>query len=290
MTASALRTTPLGRMTVRPLPIDDPSVDALPTATRAVVADIWQRRMIAELHSSSTFAYLVEALTAIDGPDLLIALARRAIDDERRHGEICAAMSARYSGTGVDVPAPPPLQGLPRHVGADARQSRILHVIAQGCCNETTATAFLERSMQAAEHPLPRAAMRELLADDLDHARLGWMMLAALDADARSQVEARLPELLMRNLASWRNRGQSEESDVMRSHGMLPWREVDALVLESMRDLTVAGFAHAGFRVDAARAWLDQQRPLASLSEALVSSRTEDRPNDLSASGTDGIG
>ena len=99
MTDYSLRTTPLGRMTVRQLPIDDPSVDALPTTTRAILAEIWKRRMTAELHSSSTFAYLVDALTAIDAPPLLIDLARRAIDDERRHGEICGAMSSRYGGT-----------------------------------------------------------------------------------------------------------------------------------------------------------------------------------------------
>ena len=289
MTDYSLRTTPLGRMTVRQLPIDDPSVDALPTTTRAILAEIWKRRMTAELHSSSTFAYLVDALTAIDAPPLLIDLARRAIDDERRHGEICGAMSSRYGGTAVVVPEPPPLLGVPRHIGADGRQSRILHVIAQGCCNETTATAFLERSMQAAEHPLPRAAMRELLADDLDHARLGWMMLAALDDEARADVEARLPELLVRNLQSWRTRGQFDEGPVMRAHGMLPWREVDELVIEAMRDLTVAGFAHAGFRVDAARAWLDEQQPLAS-SESVVASRTQISSNDLSASGTDTLG
>ena len=53
-----------------------------------------------------------------------------------------------------------------------------LHTLAMGCINETIASAWLEASLRDATLPLARRVIRELIADDIHHARMGWAHLA----------------------------------------------------------------------------------------------------------------
>ena len=51
--------------------------------------------------------------------------------------------------------------------------------------NETTAGVFLEVCLAHAEGALAKAALSELLSDEIDHGRIGWAHLAAVDAATR---------------------------------------------------------------------------------------------------------
>jgi hypothetical protein len=41
--------------------------------------------------------------------------------------------------------------------------------------------------------PLLRAALRDVLADEIDHARVGWAYLASTEQDERMRLERRIP-------------------------------------------------------------------------------------------------
>jgi hypothetical protein len=236
VSAPGLRLEPLATLTRRPLPIDDPAIDALAPDARAVLARAWQGRAEAEARAAATFGYVVEILEALGAAAPLVGLARRAIHDETRHAEICARVAARYGDRALEVPPPAARGATPDHPDVDPTARRALHVLGQCACNETVAVAFLEAGRAAATADLPREASRELLADDVDHARLGWAFLATLDARARAAIAPHLPRLCRHNLIAWRRRRTFPAGAEARGHGLLPWGEVDRIVLEATRD------------------------------------------------------
>jgi len=131
----------------------------------------------------------------------------RAVSDEVRHAEICRALARRYLARDVAWPPPGPVP-LPFHGPASEALRPTLHITAMCCINETLATAWLGRSLADATAPLARAAVRALLADDIDHARAGWAHLASphVTAQVRAQIAGWLPRLLE---AARRARGSS---------------------------------------------------------------------------------
>ncbi len=249
-----------GELTSRPLP-DDPSIDDLSPETRAVLADAWSGRAASERRVGDAFVVVRDALASLGAGAELIELAARAIDDEMRHAELSRRIASRYAGRELEHPPLLPLN-VPRHARADERLRRILHVIGQSCLNETIASAFLEATLVETDAPLARAAVRELLADEIDHARIGWATVAATDAAMRRAIGEWLPEMAIANLRMWREAPRLYASDrELARHGAPREETVAAALLTAFRDLIVPGFAHLDVRTDEVVAWLDAGAP-----------------------------
>ena len=90
-----------GALTMRPLPFDDPEIDALSPELRAEVALHWQTRAASERRVGLAFAFVKDTLRDAGAPDTLISLATRAVDDERRHTELARQVASRYAGHDV---------------------------------------------------------------------------------------------------------------------------------------------------------------------------------------------
>jgi hypothetical protein len=249
-----------GRITSRALP-DDPAIDALGPETRRVLADVWTARIASERRVADSFAVVRDALLDLDAPRPMVELASRAVDDEMRHSALCREVASRYAGSDV---APPPHapSAIPKHAGASDELRRTLHVVGQCAINETIACAFLEASLAHATSPFARAALRELMSDEIDHARIGWAHLSSLRAPQRAEVTPWVPSMVRANLKMWRDAPRPYPvGDEYAAHGAPSIAMVEDAIVTAVRDLVMPGFAELGVDVAPVRAWLDDGAP-----------------------------
>jgi len=250
-----------GKLTSRPLPDVDATIAALEPAARACVSDVWLARAASERRVADSFTVIRDALAASNADAAIVDLAARAVDDEMRHTEICRTVASRYAGREL---APPPLLTLtlPRHAGVSDALRRTLYVVGQCCINETIASAFLEATLAKTSAPLAKVALRELLTDEIDHARIGWARVSSMDGTARRRLEPWLAPMAVANLRMWRDAARIYPDDLA-AHGAPPAEVVEDALLIAFRDLVIPGFATVGLDVTALTSWLVAGAPTA---------------------------
>lgn len=235
----------------RALPDVDDSIDALPAETREGIAEAWRVRAASELTAGSVFALIAHGLLAMDVAPEITWIASRAVCDEIRHGELCLLLAERYAGR----PSPRP-HG---RVVAAASGGPLLHAVANSAINESIATAFLTASHDAATAPLAKAVLRELLTDEVDHARVGWALLgdpSPRGIALRRDVETHLVSLVTVVRNAWLGSAHAMSSDLPREHGCLASREIALLVDAALRELVLPGMSHVGIDPRAAESLL----------------------------------
>ena len=240
-----------GRLTRKALP--EPALELDGQATTCVV-EAWLQRSASERRVGEAFAVIAHELGRLRAPAPLQALAARAIDDELRHAELCRRVGSIYAGRELDAPAPLPLT-LPRHAEASHDLRPSLFVIGQSCFNETFASVVLETALARARDPLAVAALRELLSDEIDHARIGWWYLGTMSVAARGALAPWLLHLAQTNAAMWLASDRRTGPDELTSHGVLTPTLVRESVTRALTDLIVPGFAAAGLAPPELRAW-----------------------------------
>lgn len=246
-----------GRLTRRDLPmVGEGAIGAAALATRERVAEVWLARAASERRVADSFVVVRAALIALGADAALIALADRAIDDEMRHAEISRIVASRYAGR--ELAHPPRLAlAVPRHDGVSASARHVLHVVGQCAINETIASVYLENALAFATAPLARVALRELLADEIDHARIGWAVAGAASPDARRALGVELPRMCVANLRMWRAPRGVPEGPELAAHGAPPPESVERGLLVAFRELVVPGFASIGVETAPIACWLD---------------------------------
>lgn len=237
----------------RELPAEDPTISALSAGDRAALAEVWAARAKSELGAGAVFAAVARGLFAAGAeggdrgggavPPELLWIASRAVCDELRHAEICRYVASRYGSEAPPRAAPPAIVEPPFGPG--------VYAVLNSAVNETIGSAFLSACLDEAEGALARAALRELLADEMDHARLGWALLAAgapggLSAGLRGEVAGRLPELIRIAERAWSARAAELPSEIPRGHGCLPGADVVRVARRAIREVILPGFAHLG--------------------------------------------
>jgi hypothetical protein len=250
-----------GKLTSRPLPEGDAEIDRLADPQRRELAAVWIARAASERRVADAFEVVRDALRGLGGRAELSALAARAVDDEYRHAELSRVVASRFAGRELE---PPPLLSLavPEHAGAPPGLVPTLHVLGHCALNETFAGAFLEASLERAGGGLARAALRELLSDEIDHARLGWAHLASLREGERAEVARWLPAMVRANLAMWRATPRPYPSDpALHRHGAPPADAVEGALVGAVRDLIIPGLEHFAVPTGALRAWLARGAP-----------------------------
>ena len=217
---------------------------------RRIVAKVWHDRARGERATAETFRVVAAGLAALDAEPELVALAERAIADELRHAERCWRVACAYAERELAQPAALPLD-LPAYDGADDELRHSLHVVAQCCLNETTASAFLERALQLATAAPVRTTLRELLADEVDHARIGWAHLASprMTTATRQAIARWLPEMIATNLRTWGRRPDVPIAPELAAHGVPTWSTIDDIVETAHEQLIVPGLHHVGIAV-----------------------------------------
>lgn len=240
------------------LPLDDPSVDALDGATRERLSLQWEVRATAELRVASVFAVLIRELLETGADPPVLQICARAVSDEVRHAEICRLLAERYGAREVAWPAPGATP-MPPHARAPERLRPTLRAVAMGCINETIASAWLEASLKGATAPLARAAIRELMADDVHHARLGWAHLASerIVPRTRREIAAWVPRLLETAAKPWLDGAVGDDPGVP-DHGVPSAEATRAIVHSTVRDVILPGLETLGLDITPARGWVEE--------------------------------
>lgn len=226
---------------------DDPSVDALPDALRDAIGRHWALRAAAELGVARAFDALRPRLEDVGAVPVVLALADKAIDDERRHGELCARLAARYLGTPVDLPAPR-FDGMPDFGTGDERLEVALTVLGSCCINESIASSWLRACFSASTSPLARAANKQHLADEIDHARLGWAHFAsrAVTGDLRLRLRPFLARSIAINVAEWSEPDRFLPPEGVPAHGHLGREAHLRAIADAVDEVIVPGLAEVG--------------------------------------------
>ena len=159
----------------------------------AVIAT-WRGRMINEYGSARVFAGLAGQLARL-GHDHDAATCDRFAAEERSHGVLCGAVVEAAGGTAMaEVSA---ARAVPMHGDTSLRAAVMRNVISICCLSETVAVALIgAERLEMPEGPL-RQLLSRILADEIGHARFGWVDVArrlpALDADERAAIDRYLP-------------------------------------------------------------------------------------------------
>jgi hypothetical protein len=235
--------------------MDRAAIESLSSERQAEVAHLWQMRAASESSVRGVFTQLVADFVAINAHPEVIALARRAMDDEARHARICAELAAAYRNDAPIEATPPPVR-LPDYA-VPARMRVALHAVNLCCIGETIATAFVEACIAACAWPELREIHGRHLADEIRHAQIGWAHLGTLGVEERAEVATWIPALLRAQVEQWEARlGELPEAGV-EGHGYPPRALLIAVVHGAVRDLVLPGFEYLGVSTTAARAWLD---------------------------------
>jgi hypothetical protein len=246
-----------GRLTGKPLPDRDPSLEALSPGARRKLAGIWLSRAAMERRVADSFGVIAAALRRRRAPEHLIRLAERSIDDEYRHAELSRVVASRFADRELSSPALLDLQ-VPAHHGASPELRDTLHVVGQCVLNETTATAFLETCMAHAKGRLARSALRELLSDEVDHGRIGWAFLASTSLHTRRQVGRWLLPMAYLNLRLWKEESPRDPDHLpeLGAHGAPPGEVIHAALVGALETLIIPGLQQLDVPTEAVERWL----------------------------------
>jgi hypothetical protein len=153
-------------------------------------------------------------------------------------------MTRAYGGEDAGVVLP--CFSLPRYPGASAELTATLHILSICCLMETTGSCLLEHTLSCTTAPLARAAVREILADEVDHARIGWAVLARSGPKLRREVKERLPTLVKGHLDMWLQGEAFQPSPALLAQGLPSSQSVHAVVIGALKEVILPGFAAHG--------------------------------------------
>jgi hypothetical protein len=229
-------------------------------ALRALAAAAWRFRWTVERDAEARFLGLAERLDALEWAAPLAPLARRAAGDERRHAEHCARIAAELGGPVPETAPPPPAPVAP--AGLDEEDALTYELVAACCVAESVSVAVLTALLPGARDPGLRAVLRELAADEVGHARLGWAHLALAAARGRTTFLGPLLPAMLQGSADEDLFGPvapDREDEALLALGVLPHAAKRDLFVGALEEVVLPGLASGGVDTSAARAWLAGQ-------------------------------
>jgi hypothetical protein len=231
-------------------------MDGLSDGERRLVGETCARRAELELRGAAAFTAVTQALIELGAHARVLTLSARAIAEELRHSQIYLELACAYLGGEVPAPTVRPIE-VPRHPGAPPRLERMLHVVGMCCVNETMACAFLELCLAGAESDRLRGALREVLADEVKHAQIGWAYLASpeVTADDRRAIASWIVPLLEMQWRSWRGQLATLPDGALPAHGCPSAEAIERAAAQAIGDLVLAGFEHLGLDAAEGRRW-----------------------------------
>ena len=240
----------------------------LSQSERATLAAMWTFRARGERDTAAQYEALGGRLQVSGADAAVIAHVVAAAGDEARHHDICADMAAQLQHPPTPV-SPTKLPRIaPHYLDGGARLA--YEVVALFCVTESINATLLLRSWQRATHDATRAALHQLLADEVAHSRIGWGYLAQ-ERGWRDELAVGLP--LMLAAATHDDDFLSASvppvtSPALVAHGLLPQSALREVFLEAMHDVVLPGLELCGVGTVEARRWLttctDRWRPPAA--------------------------
>jgi len=229
-------------------------------ATRAELAARWAYRAGLEHGAAFRFRRLAGRLEAEGFDRELVAIAVRAEAQEREHVRLCAEIAARFGTPPVLAPELDVAEVAP---AAWPLRDRVIYEVVAFCCVTETANAVVVTAgADDIEDPAIRRAVRTILADEVQHSRLGWRFLATHPPDdaQRAWLGAYLPAMLRGTVREDLFQPQVVLGDeaTMQKFGTLPLAGRREAFVTGMREVLVPGLAAIGVDTAGATAFLDE--------------------------------
>lgn len=175
---------------------------ALSDRERRIAIATWSGRMVNEHLSAQVWASLLPQLMRAAAPPAFLIEAADAAKDELRHAEACAGVVHALGGKPVAIL--PPIVDVPRHEEVGPLEAVLRNVISVGCLSETIAVSIIRAEQAELEGTPLGGVLRDILADEVRHARFGWGALGVLaprlDADARARMDDYLVDALLHQI------------------------------------------------------------------------------------------
>lgn len=141
----------------------------------------------------------------------------------------------------------------------DPRDRLLWEVVAVCCISETMNTSLMTRCLEVAKDKEIRKTLRQLLKDEVRHARLGWAHLAAERAAGRGAFLADvLPLMLEASVEPGFLEGERQApwSDALFDYGELPWAELVQIYCDTLNEVVFKGLDAMGVITSKGRTWL----------------------------------
>jgi hypothetical protein len=221
--------------------------DGLTALQRARVADYWWSRAHGEMTSWIAFGHVLDDLRCEGAPEALVALAERAVGDERQHALWCRDWAVRFGHVGGEVQ--PRSERRLTFADATEAENRLLR-IALCCFTETVGCVILRSIRPRLVDPALLELNHRHLADELQHSRVGWGYLATLSASQRAVLERRSAQLF-RVLRAITCDGSERDEDELVPFGYFTPELLRRAHEEAMTGLILPGLRHLGIAVSA---------------------------------------
>jgi hypothetical protein len=146
----------------------------------------------------------------------------------------------------------------------DPRDRLLWEVVAVCCLGETMNTALMTRCFELCKDETIRAALHELLKDEVRHARLGWGHLAAERAAGRGEfLRDVLPMMLEASVEPGFLEGTLDAPwcDALYDYGELPLKELVQLYRDTLDEVVFKGLESMGIDASKGRAWIATRVP-----------------------------
>jgi hypothetical protein len=223
---------------------DGPLPDTIDPELRRAIARTWIEHASSERAEAGSMAHVAAIVLERSGPGDLHWIAARAASDELRHAAICVRVARAYDAS-LDV-LPPARQFVSVPVSVPSEHHGTLRVLAQCCIQETLAAAYLERAHASSVEPLPRAALRLLFSDEIDHGRIGYAFASLIDDRARRAVRAPLAAMLETCAATWHARARALPDIEAPEHGVLSRATIVETIDRAIEELVLPGLCEVG--------------------------------------------
>lgn len=232
------------------------SDQALAAPLRRMAGETWALRALGERAAEARFARLAEALGAAGTSAPVLELANRAASDEARHFGFCVDAAARF-----DVAVPDESVAIPWTATGMSDDQRLLHeVVAMCCITETLSAAFLVEMQRQTTDPELHATVREILADEVGHSRIGWGHLAHVYGriDLR-YLGACLPGMLSDTVGDvlFASSSPNDPALALGPYGVLARTTRREIFTACMRQVVFPGLTQHGVDCAAGIQWLD---------------------------------
>ncbi len=227
--------------------------------TRTELAARWAYRAGLEHAAAARFRRLAERMAAAGVAHELVAIAAEAEGQEREHVRLCAEIAERF-GAMVALATPVVTEVAP---ASFALRDRVVYEVVAFCCvTETANAAIVTAGADDIDDTAIRRAVRTILADEVQHSRLGWRFLATHPPtdEQLAWIGGYLPAMMRGTLRADLFEPQVVLGDevTMQKLGTLPLAGRREVFVTGMREVLLPGLAAIGVDIAPASAFVDE--------------------------------
>lgn len=220
----------------------------------------WRFRCGVERDAHLRFGRLAGWLERSGFPGALVDVAVRASSDEARHAVRCAELTEEYGGSVADLRATVPPILAPD--GFPPRATVLYEAVAACCVTETGSVGVLTTLLGSVRGGRLRRILRELAADEVLHARLGWAVLASeRDRGTGTLLGPWIPLMLEKSVdpGLFLPGTPEEEDGALLDLGVLPRSLQREVFTRTALEVVLPGLEAGGVDAGPARRWLDDR-------------------------------